>query len=584
MHASIDNVLHRLAHDSARGRLLLFCGAGISKQEPTNLPTVDSLIGGILESVAESVPELWRDILACSYLCHTAPFELFMAVIQQALLFRVFETLEPLTNGEPNTIHYSLARLLSSRKAAHLFTTNFDNMIECALGDELHNVKTYYSWDDCDRFRSQQQSPSLLKIHGSFVDAGGKDIAASTILTTIDAIYRSSKEAHLRKWAEFLNGRSVVFLGYSGRDRIDVIPMLSYANGAHMVWLCHSSDDRFRICTESDPLLSKEVRGLMEGGADIVPIAGRTDQFLEVLGQTCCLEHGGQGDIPPATNDRYKRKPTSFVRAGFMPPVFPKYANLTAGYLFLWAGWAQQAGRAFSRFVETCTDEEPRLFSNAFSAIGQVFDTLGEREDADKMYRLALRGFWGLGDYTSIVRTQCMLAELLVQQERYDEVQQLADDSLFLAQRENDDRGVGLSHFASAYMYERMEEHQSARVRYENAAEVADKAGDFWLEAGSLQGLVRTRRQLNGGYDEDSIGHLLSVLDKIYWIGGGSAPSLKIAKMVDPFAVVHDLAKALVQIRGNNACEFADSNTTVNRCGQREQLLAAIRAGLRQKC
>jgi hypothetical protein len=114
-------------------------------------------------------------------------------------------------------------------------------------------------------------------------------------------------------------------------------------------------------------------------------------------------------------------------------------------------------------------------------------------EDSEKMYRLALRGYWGLGDYPSITGTQGaqrMLADILLQKERFYEVQRLIDDSLFFAQHENDDGGSGLTHFVSICMHERMSNHESATTSYESATNMAVKAGDFWLEAGSLQGLV----------------------------------------------------------------------------------------------
>ena len=43
-----------------------------------------------------------------------------MSVIEQGLLFRVFEVLEPLTAGRTNAFHAYLVRLLAEHKIAHL--------------------------------------------------------------------------------------------------------------------------------------------------------------------------------------------------------------------------------------------------------------------------------------------------------------------------------------------------------------------------------------------------------------------------------------------------------------------------------
>ncbi|GAH53856.1 unnamed protein product, partial [marine sediment metagenome] len=59
----------------------------------------------------------------------------------------------------------------------------------------------------------------------------------------------------------------------------------------------------------------------------------------------------------------------SIKRLGFLPPIFPKYSYLVAGYLLDWAGFTKQAGYAFSEFRKNCVDEEPRLLCNASNAL-----------------------------------------------------------------------------------------------------------------------------------------------------------------------------------------------------------------------
>jgi hypothetical protein len=257
-----QQALDHLAEASMQGRLVLFCGAGVSKDAPANLPTADEIVCNVLERLMDALPDLRRDLLAGSYLYRTAPFELFMGVIQQALLFRTYEVLEPLTAGDPNDLHHCLAKLLVCGKAKHLITTNFDNLFERALTD-AGRIRFYYGWGpDVDQLEKEFARPSIAKVHGSFVNVLGEDITQQTVATTLDKLYFDASPHLLRRWAALLSGHTILFLGYSGRDRLDVMRMLPQLQNSPLVWFLHSPEESVGISRSTESLLSREVRGL----------------------------------------------------------------------------------------------------------------------------------------------------------------------------------------------------------------------------------------------------------------------------------------------------------------------------------
>ena len=257
----------------------------MSKEPPTDIPTADEIVCGVLEKVGDALPDLQHDLIAGSHLFRNSPFELFMSVIEQGLLFRVFEVLEPLTAGRTNAFHAYLVRLLTEHKIAHLITTNFDYMFECALGEQLGDVSTFYGWQDIDKLTRELTRPSLVKLHGSILDRERQDISKATVLTTVDQIYKGSERSLLQRWASALDGKTILFLGYSGRDRLDVMRLVSYLDRSWLVWVSHTDSPALRVSGPDDSL-SREVRAIAQGESpSIVVVSGRTKQFVSDFGR-----------------------------------------------------------------------------------------------------------------------------------------------------------------------------------------------------------------------------------------------------------------------------------------------------------
>ncbi len=573
---SVAEVLEKLSRDASRSNLICFCGAGVSKEAPTNLPTADEIVCDLLAEVGQALPDLQHDLLGGSHLFRDRPFELFMAVVEQGLLFRVFELLKPLTTGRTNSFHAYLASLLAKRKIAHLFTTNFDYMFECALGKDLSKIDVLYGWQEIDRLQKRSHQPYLVKLHGSILGNNREDTTRQTILTTMDRIYQTSTQSLLKQWAGVLNGKTVLFLGYSGRDRLDVMRLLQLLDRSSLVWVNHTDSTQLRI-DDLSSALSPELKALVVGGGPSVTIvSGNTKRFLTEFGRA--VKVGFPPSAFRATD--CEARPMSFQSA-FMAPLFPKYAGLAAGYLFLWAGWSRQAALGFGNFVQNHSDGEAHLAANAFAGLGQAFEHLDDIEAAEKFYRIAIRGYWGFGDYHRIVRTQNMLGKFLCKQGQTDEGLRLIEHSLELAERESHDLGAGLSRFNLAQIDEERGDVGAATSQYRKTAEIAARFGDYWLEAGALQGVIRSELRSHKKCSDETLAHGMKVLENIYWLGAGSAPSLNVADQVDPFEAVSSLVEAAVLTKGSTARSFAESNELLDLIHLKGEIVQKIR--LRQQ-
>jgi hypothetical protein len=81
----------------------------------------------------------------------------------------------------------------------------------------------------------------------------------------------------------------------------------------------------------------------------------------------------------------------------------------------------------------------------------------------------------------------------------------------------------------------------------------------------------RTSRDLNRDLED-----LLRVLEAIYWFGGGSAPSLNVADLVDPFAAIEDLAGAIAAAKGEAGVAFVDTIELLQRLDLRTVVKAKL--------
>ena len=135
----------------------------------------------------------------------------------------------------PNPIHHSLFSSLRSGMAKGLITTNYDLAFD-SLAEWDPSLVTVFDSLSCDKYRNLQSESAefqkvLFKIHGTAVPGAEK-----TIVCDLEA------ERWPDKWKRDLlfdmtKDRTVVVIGYSGRD-FDICPLLAnHTKQAYTVWL-----------------------------------------------------------------------------------------------------------------------------------------------------------------------------------------------------------------------------------------------------------------------------------------------------------------------------------------------------------
>lgn len=227
-------------------RILFLCGAGISYDAPTGLPTVIGFVYQALDAcdagsdICDAVARTMTDD-------QVAPrFEVLIDEIRKLRdptlrVGRVFDS------PTFNRIHHFLGRMLL--KGASVLTTNFDNCIENSLKGCTRFSRAVFTGADLSA--SPPLAGVLVKVHGSNT-FGAARAGRSDLVISIKALAGTAQGfKKFPKWRayldEVLRGKLVIVLGYSGSDDFDLTPVLLESEPERVLWFDYSAKHLFPV-------------------------------------------------------------------------------------------------------------------------------------------------------------------------------------------------------------------------------------------------------------------------------------------------------------------------------------------------
>ncbi len=249
----------------AENRPLSFlAGAGISMDPPACLASARQLIDAL---VTFGAPTDARDgLLAIRQLRYEMLVQLFRDVYDPKMEFsRYFETATI-----PNRIHHFLANM--ARKHNVVVTTNFDCLIETAVMFQGIQPRVVITKDDFEAAgdpvsNAATNRVAIYKIHGSPQNITTGEDTRGSVVSTLDALGKHkggdvfALETFKRSFFDkACNGRTLVVLGYSGGDDLDLVPTLLRMSGlARVIWISHVQDKNAGVKTyKVDPSVDRE--------------------------------------------------------------------------------------------------------------------------------------------------------------------------------------------------------------------------------------------------------------------------------------------------------------------------------------
>ena len=246
---------------------VIFAGSAISLNEPSNLPSVDMIknisIKCFKDIISSKFDKNDKDeilkyidyLLKGDYVLpfNNIPFETFMRFFYDNIPGFSFDIIIDLfglkTSSLFNINHNIIALLIKEKFIRQVVTTNYDLLLEEALKEYNIENSSFIIQDpkNTEKIRETIIKGYLLKIleEKPIIKLHGCCSIGNTLVFTEENIDKW-KEIIYRISYQFLENTHTIFIGYSGKDYIDIMPAvkeLSTKGKIDIYWLALSKND-----------------------------------------------------------------------------------------------------------------------------------------------------------------------------------------------------------------------------------------------------------------------------------------------------------------------------------------------------
>ena len=251
--------MEKIKENIEKGNVVIFAGAGISKDSPANIPDWNKYNNLLINEIGRLGSDYLgepENILGEESYSHVLSLTSLSDFIFDYIAGDAyFPLLKILDGAQPNSHHLLLASLAKAKKIKAIVTTNFDTLIEKAF-----NIKdvTYEVYHDSNSFKIED-NPNLFpiyKIHGSVTNTND---AIDTVTQKVKGL-SNDKEAVLKHLFE---NNHFVFIGFSGADfdfKENYIP-INYAKKG-ITWVTWNISNRLKLFETNIPNFKiKQIEG-----------------------------------------------------------------------------------------------------------------------------------------------------------------------------------------------------------------------------------------------------------------------------------------------------------------------------------
>lgn len=469
---SLDEAILPFVAARKKGCLAFLVGAGASWDAPACRPLageISSAVGSAFWSISTIAKDRWKEGTIQRY-ARAVRFESLMQIIAETTGSLCF--LNALKGGRPNQLHRILATALQDR--CLVLTTNFDELIEraCPTGER---PKTLKITADFKRWRRRTPRGVLAKLHGSLDDL---DFMCAT-MQAIGALgpafmWDPARGEYL---ARVRQDFPMAVVGYSGADDSDILPRLRITDSNQpLLWVLHARG-RARVAADRDISRLATAPGLPEllHESHATVIVGNTLQVVAALCGCRPKETAGRRGQPLATRLlRFMRRTTAPYLADFLigrilyeggkrkascsqfaairRMVGERHPGLAARCLTNEATVATDIGewRTARRKLEAALPEmqryaDERAFVNAYLNLALAYRRLGKTNEAEVYLHNLIRSLKKEPELQiERARAQVNLADMLFEQEKFDNALRLAKAARLGFKKAGDHSGMAM--------------------------------------------------------------------------------------------------------------------------------------------
>jgi tetratricopeptide (TPR) repeat protein len=296
-------------------------------------------------------------------------FEMFIQALVTTFHNKAIETLKVLDSGQPNFNHNFIANLAAHELCPFVLTTNFDSLLERALANS--GIDEFELWHFNSHYRQRLIDTNtpfrILKLHGSLRDRRGKESYRS-IAIAANQVGKSIPSPKRKAIRNILKTYDIVFVGYSGLDDFDLLPLILTTKSERSVyWLDHRETERM-VYRYSEELQNRgktvpksNPERIVASRNNSILISGSTYQFISFLSESLF------GTQPTEPRKNKNKGDFSYLTEWENKIELHKHQHLANGLLFQILEDNKEAIRFFSFITPESPDIEKALYFKAIS-------------------------------------------------------------------------------------------------------------------------------------------------------------------------------------------------------------------------
>lgn len=534
----LSSVLEQLVERIGIEEVAIFCGAGISKNPPSNLPLARDLRKSIVESLIdvnifeEEVRRKLEGGLGERGIRY--PLEAFLQTVDANAPF-IDTLIEIYRLGKPNKNHVLFSELMKNGYVKEIMTTNFDTKIEEALESSFeYSGELWSEGVDFNVFYEESQflkadlehlkAPALFKVHGTIRNR-------ESIRATLEAISRRKlREARAKIVRHFFKEaeHDILIVGYGVEDEFDINPVLRGLKSRNRVFLVEhpkneaklgvfklEGRDPFKgfegwfICYDTDYIIDYIWRNLIEkpwrkyeqaNEEWEKPVKDWSQNLQEPI-RFFTLAAILQGIQEYEMSEKFY---TLCLEA------FKKDDNQTGVAASLhqlamiqqYRGNYSEAEKLYSQKLSISEElgDRPGIVK-ALNQLAKIKSLKGDYKEAEKLYRRSLSISEELRDWSGIATLLNNLANIKFLEGNYSEAETLYKQSLRIRQDLGDQYGIATSLHQLAMIQHYMKNYNEAENLYRQSLQISQSLGNQSGIAHSLHGVAAIQED-RGNYDE----------------------------------------------------------------------------------
>ncbi|MFX0091071.1 MAG: DUF2225 domain-containing protein [Candidatus Hodarchaeota archaeon] len=420
----------------------------------------------------------------------------------------------------PNFNHLFLAFMCI--QGHHVFTTNFDNLIEHALlkvnipQKDIVPLIYQTDWEEWQSQKNRKQQ-IVFKLHGSLIDIRSGQNSRDSIQATLQQIVKGKQteifqlESWKRKILQLLvKENDLIVIGYSGLDDFDVLPTLwSMPSSKRIFWITHDknlSPDQARIeIVAKKTSEASDVSSLDRVGQNILNFAQsktrrpqqlfrihvHTGQLLGWLWNQYDPQHPFKLDSRPCPKEEFVLPETYSLSEArkrfFAGRIYEDRGQRQKGFMAYIAALEEIKSKIENK-VPLSRDDHLIRREGAVK-LGNLLHDEGSYDGALGFYKTAIQIAMEMEDYPAAANQLSNYGRTLMDLGRHDKALEVFQQTLGLAEQWGYESLKGHCQREIALCLTKQERYEEARKFMEQGIQIAKHLGEYRGSASALTNL-----------------------------------------------------------------------------------------------